>query len=320
MPTVTVQIVNAFVDGDVGGNPAGLVLDAESYDRATRQAIARAVGLSETAFVSPSSVAAVRLEFFTPTRQVAHCGHATIAAFGYLAQHGLITGSHSSKETIDGVRDIILKGELAFMAQSAPRYTPLDPGAGGVERTAVLASLGLETADLLPGYGPMVVSTGANGLMVPLRDAATVRGVEPDVAAVERLSAALDLVEYYVFSPETRVPGRDAGARMFAPLYGIPEEAATGMAAGAATGMAAGAATGMAAGAATGMAAGALACYLHDHLGVRKDTLLIEQGYLMPRPSPSVLIAELDRDGERIGAVRVGGRAIVSGTREVALA
>jgi PhzF family phenazine biosynthesis protein len=312
MPTVTVQIVNAFVDGDVGGNPAGLVLDAESYDRATRQAIARAVGLSETAFVSPSSVAAVRLEFFTPTRQVAHCGHATIAAFGYLAQHGLITGSHSSKETIDGVRDIILKGELAFMAQSAPRYTPLDPGAGGVERTAVLASLGLETADLLPGYGPMVVSTGANGLMVPLRDAATVRGVEPDVAAVERLSAALDLVEYYVFSPETRVPGRDAGARMFAPLYGIPEEAATGMAAGAATGMAAGAAT--------GMAAGALACYLHDHLGVRKDTLLIEQGYLMPRPSPSVLIAELDRDGERIGAVRVGGRAIVSGTREVALA
>ncbi len=296
MPTVTVQIVNAFVDGDVGGNPAGLVLDAESYDRATRQAIARAVGLSETAFVSPSSVAAVRLEFFTPTRQVAHCGHATIAAFGYLAQHGLITGSHSSKETIDGVRDIILKGELAFMAQSAPRYTPLDPGAGGVERTAVLASLGLETADLLPGYGPMVVSTGANGLMVPLRDAATVRGVEPDVAAVERLSAALDLVEYYVFSPETRVPGRDAGARMFAPLYGIPEEAATGM------------------------AAGALACYLHDHLGVRKDTLLIEQGYLMPRPSPSVLIAELDRDGERIGAVRVGGRAIVSGTREVALA
>jgi len=194
------------------------------------------------------------------------------------------------------VRDIILKGELAFMAQSAPRYTPLDPGAGGVERTAVLASLGLETADLLPGYGPMVVSTGANGLMVPLRDAATVRGVEPDVAAVERLSAALDLVEYYVFSPETRVPGRDAGARMFAPLYGIPEEAATGM------------------------AAGALACYLHDHLGVRKDTLLIEQGYLMPRPSPSVLIAELDRDGERIGAVRVGGRAIVCGTREVALA
>jgi len=296
MPTATVQIVNAFVDGDAGGNPAGLVLDAAAYDRATRQAIARAVGLSETAFVSPSSVADVRLEFFTPTRQVAHCGHATLAVFGYLAQRGLIAGPHSSKETIDGVRGIILKGERAFMEQSAPRYTPLDSKAGGADRAAVLASLGLEASDLLPGGEPMVVSTGASGLMVPLRDAATVQSVEPDVAAVARLSAALGLVEYYVFSPETCVPGRDAAARMFAPLYGIPEEAATGM------------------------AAGALACYLHDHLGVRKDTLLIEQGYLMPSPSPSVLIGELDREGERIGGVRVGGRAIVSGRREVALA
>lgn len=295
MQTVTVRIVNAFVDGDGGGNPAGLVLGAEAYDRETKQAIARAVSLSETAFVSPSSVADVRLEFFTPTRQVPHCGHATIAAFGYLAQRGLITGPHSSKETIDGVRDITLKGELAFMAQSAPRYTPLASEAGAVDRAAVLASLGLTTSDLLSGYEPMVVNTGVNGLMVPLRDAATVRGIAPDFPAVERISAALDLVEYYVFSPETQTPGRDAGARMFAPLYGIPEEAATGM------------------------AAGALACYLHDQLGVRKGTLLIEQGYLMPAPSPSILIAELDRDGERIGAVRVGGRAIVSGTREVVI-
>ncbi len=296
MPTVTVRIVSAFVDGDRGGNPAGLVLGAEVYDRETRQAIARAVGLSETAFVSPSPVADVRLEFFTPTRQIPHCGHATIAAFGYLAQRGLITGSHSSQETIDGVRDIFLAGDLVFMAQSAPRYTLLDPEPGGVDRAAVLASLGLAASDLLPGYEPLVVNTAVNALMVPLRDAATVRGVAPDLVAVERISVALDLVEYYVFSPETQVSGRDAGARMFAPLYGIPEEAATGM------------------------AAGSLACYLHDYLGLRKGTLLIEQGCLMPSPSPSVLIAELDRDGERIGAVRVGGRAIVSGTREVTLA
>ena len=220
---------------------------------------------------------------------------ATIAAFGYLAQRGLITGPHSSKETIDGVRDIILTGDLAFMAQSLPRFTPLDAKAGGVDRAAVLASLGLEAEDVLPGYEPLVVNTSVNGLMIPLRDAATVRGVEPDVAAVERISAALDLVEYYVFSPETHVPGRDAGARMFAPLYGIQEEVATGM------------------------ATGALACYLHDQLGVRKETVRIEQGYLMPAPSPSILIAELDREGERINAVRVGGLAIVSGTCEVTL-
>ena len=145
-----------------------------------------------------------------------------------------------------------LEGGLSWTCGS-PRYASLEWAAGGVDRTAVLASLGLAASDLLPGYEPMVVNTGVNGLMVPLRDAATVGGVEPDVAAVERISAALDLVEYYVFSPETQVPGRDAGARMFAPLYGIPEEAATGM------------------------AAGALACYLHDYLGVRKETMLSDR-------------------------------------------
>ena len=43
--------------------------------------IAQKVGLSETAFFSKSTVTDFKLDFFTPTRQIAHCGHATIAAF-----------------------------------------------------------------------------------------------------------------------------------------------------------------------------------------------------------------------------------------------
>ena len=55
---------------------------------------------------------------------------------------------------------------------------------------------------------------------------------------------------------------------MFAPYYGIPEEAATGM------------------------AAGPLAAYPYTYL-CQKTTVLIEQGHLMPSPSPSVLTAQL---------------------------
>ena len=83
------------------------------------------------------------------------------------------------------------------------------------------------------------------------------------------------MIGFYVYSAQTNVSGRDAGARMFAPRYGIPEESATGM------------------------AAGPLACYLYDVLGVRKDTFVIEQGHLMPTPSPSVITVKLDlRAGE----------------------
>jgi PhzF family phenazine biosynthesis protein len=83
---IQVQIVNAFTDNDLGGNPAGVVLDADELNAQQKISIAAKVGLSETAFVSSSNSAAYKLDFFTPTRQIAHCGHATIATFSYLRQ------------------------------------------------------------------------------------------------------------------------------------------------------------------------------------------------------------------------------------------
>ena len=43
---VTIKIVNAFVDGANGGNPAGVVLDADNLSLSQRLAIAKEVGLS----------------------------------------------------------------------------------------------------------------------------------------------------------------------------------------------------------------------------------------------------------------------------------
>ncbi|MBS7691614.1 PhzF family phenazine biosynthesis protein [Pseudomonas lalucatii] len=74
---------------------------------------------------------------------------------------------------------------------------------------------------------------------------------------------------------------------MFAPYYGIAEEAATGM------------------------AAGPLACFLHDLMGVSGERLLIEQGHLMHPPSPSVISVELRLEEGRIVGLLAGGRARV---------
>ncbi|MEK9845978.1 PhzF family phenazine biosynthesis protein, partial [Thalassospira sp.] len=53
--TVPVQIVNAFVKDGTGGNPAGVVLDADRYSDDEKLLIAQKVGLSETAIVSKSA-------------------------------------------------------------------------------------------------------------------------------------------------------------------------------------------------------------------------------------------------------------------------
>lgn len=280
---VDVQIVNAFIDGASGGNPAGVVVDANILSAAQKLMVAKQVGLSETAFVSASDSATIKLEFFTPTRQIAHCGHATIATFALLRQLDVVSEGRLSKETIDGNRDILVDGDLVFMEQRGPKYTHVAPASelGG----RIVASLGLTQEQLRSGVDPCVVNTGNSFLIVALQDERAVAELRPDLDLVESLSDELDLIGYYVFSTTTRVQGRHAGARMFAPRFGIPEEAATGM------------------------AAGPLACFLHDYLGVESREILIEQGWLMKPPSPSVLKVTLELSDGQISRLMAGGAA-----------
>jgi PhzF family phenazine biosynthesis protein len=290
---IEVQIVNAFIDGATGGNPAGVVVDANTLTAAQKLKVAQRVGLSETAFVSVSDSATIKLEFFTPTRQIAHCGHATIATFTLLRQRGLVGEGHLSKETIDGNRDILVDSEMAFMEQLAPSYTHVAVTSALGSR--VLVSLGLTQRHLLSGVDPFVVNTGNAFLLVGLADELSVAKLRPRLHLIEALSDELDLIGYYVFSTMTKMPARHAGARMFAPRFGIPEEPATGM------------------------AAGPLACFLHDHLGVADREVLIEQGWLMQPPAPSVIRVVLDVVDGKISRLMAGGAARAVSSLQVEL-
>lgn len=287
---IQVAIVNAFVDGGRGGNPAGVVLSAERFNTDQKQQIAARMGLSETAFVSPSNKADFKLEFFTPKQQIPHCGHATVASFSYLKQNGLLKKDRTSKETIDGCREILMDGEAAYMEQVAPCYESVSP----LQLEKVLQALGIVESDLLDGVAPQVVNTGNSFLIIGLRDSETMQNLSVNLALVEEISNALGLIGFYVFTLTGIGDGRDAGTRMFAPRYGIAEEAATGM------------------------AAGPLACFLHDVLKIDKHPYLIEQGHWMPAPSPSLINVRLRfNDAGEIAGLHAGGRATVSGSRTV---
>ena len=279
---IEANIINAFVDGNTGGNPAGVVLNSDDLSRSQKLEIASRIGLSETAFVSSSKVADFKLEFFTPTKQIVHCGHATIATFVYLRELGLITKSRSSKETIDGNREIYFDSDLAFMEQLAPSYKKVDHFVDNIS-----SSLRISIGDLIANHNPFIVNTGNSFLIIPLKDENVVLGAHADLDEIQRISEQFDLIGYYIFSQHTMVPGRDATTRMFAPRYGINEESATGM------------------------AAGPLACYLYDKMGINKDSFLIEQGHFMEPPSPSVIKVQLKFENGKISSLVAGGKAKV---------
>ncbi|MGB5974059.1 MAG: PhzF family phenazine biosynthesis isomerase [Nodosilinea sp.] len=76
--------IAAFSDGDVGGNPAGVLVSKAHPSDGEMRRIAAAVGFSETAFAAPTA-AGWRVRYFSPESEVPFCGHATIALGAALA-------------------------------------------------------------------------------------------------------------------------------------------------------------------------------------------------------------------------------------------
>lgn len=287
--TIPAQIVNGFVTGGIGGNPAGVVLDADELSDTDMLSIAAKIGLSETAFVSSSDTEGFKLDFFTPNRRIAHCGHATIATFSYLAELGRISEGETSKETVDGPRKISIKNGAAYMEQLAPKYRmPGDWEKDDVSLADLLRSLGITESDLDRSISPLVVNTGNSFIVVGVKDGKTLSGLKPDFDLISAISEKLDLIGYYVFTTDIKATEKDATTRMFAPRYAIEEESATGM------------------------AAGPLACVLHDHLHINKNTFLIEQGRFMKPASPSLITVELCVENGKVQNLMAGGHGKVS--------
>jgi PhzF family phenazine biosynthesis protein len=119
--------------------------------------------------------------FFTPNRRIAHCGHATIAAFSYLAERGRVSDGETSKETVDGPRKISIKDGAAYMEQIAPKYRmPEDCSKDDLMVAELLQSLGLTETDLNISIGPMLVDTGNSFIVVGVKGGATLRNLRPD--------------------------------------------------------------------------------------------------------------------------------------------
>lgn len=268
------EIVYAFVKNGQGGNPAGVVLQADRLSKEEKQRIAADIGLSETAFISKTEGADFLLEFFTPNRQIPHCGHATIGTFGYMQSKNMLGKNSYRMKTITGENDIFLQGDLIFMEQKAPTYIPVK------DNQAVYTSLGVTASE---ARIPMVVNTGNSFLLLEVNDASVLKTIQYIPALVDAISEEYDLIGFYIYTRNAK--GVDATARMFGPRYSIPEEAATGM------------------------AAGPLACYLYDYKNIKKENFLIEQGSFMASPSPSELIAQLHIKDGKIQSLLVGGKA-----------
>lgn len=223
----TVYHVNAFTADSKAGNPAGVVLDADSLSEKEMLTIAKEVGFSETAFISKSEEATRRLRFFTPTEEVDLCGHATIASWSLMHQRNSVDQGISTQETLAGILKVEVGADgLIFMEQAKVTFFEV------VEPEIVAPILGIKPIDFNSLFKPQVVSTGLKDLIVILNSEEVLNSLVPDFEAMAVFSKDHGITGMHVLYLLDKQPSI-ASARNFAPLVGIDEESATGTSNGA---------------------------------------------------------------------------------------
>ncbi|WP_426514056.1 PhzF family phenazine biosynthesis isomerase [Dactylosporangium sp. McL0621] len=278
--------VDVFAAAPLTGAPLTLVPRADGLTDEQMRGIAREFNQSETTFVLPSGDPGVtrRLRSFTPTgEEVYGAGHNALGAWLWLAESLLDGDSATFHQQIgEAVLPVYAsraaEGHIVVaMEQSPPVF-----GAVAEDRAGLAAALGLAPDDLVPDRPARVVSTGAGHLLVPVRSRAAVDRAVPDAARLVPALRAVGGEGCYVYTFEGTTY-----ARFFNPAMGIPEDPATGTAAGPLAAL-------LVAG---GLAAG--------------PEVVIEQGHAMGRPSRITVTV----DGAR---VLVSGSGVVTATGTLA--
>lgn len=171
------------------------------------QAVAAENNLAETAFLARGG-SDWRLRWFTPTVEVPLCGHATLAS-SWVVTERLDRGCKEvTFHTLSGALIVRRSGDRFMMDFPARTNTP------------VKAPPALEAA--LKARPTEVFHDGFNYVAI-LDSAATVRTLEPDLAAIKALEGVVGVI---VTAPGDR--GYDCVSRYFAPAKGIDEDPVTG--------------------------------------------------------------------------------------------
>lgn len=208
--------IDAFTDRPFAGNPAAVVPLRSWLDDGTLQAIAAENNLSETAFTVPegpedagAAVQRYALRWFTPTLEVALCGHATLAAAWVL----LDSGQTARFQTQSGELVVTREGARLTMDFPAIPPVPVEPPPG--------------LADALGGAAEAWHAVrsvhGARYFLAVFADAAQVAALAPDTGRMGRAFHA----NVIATAPGTTC---DFVSRFFAPASGVPEDPVTGSA------------------------------------------------------------------------------------------
>lgn len=220
--------LDVFTEKRFGGNPLAVFPDARGMSDADMQALASEFNLSETTFVlppvDPANTARVRI--FNRRAEMPFAGHPNVGTGWVLAKQGRAKDGRLRFEEIAGLVEIEVGDTITI---AAPQPLSLGPE---MPVELVAACVGLKTSDVLTkAHRPVCASVGNSFVIAEVTGEALTRAT-PDIgqfreAAKSYTAMGPNRLPLYLYAHD----GARIRTRMFSPLSGTVEDAATGSAA-----------------------------------------------------------------------------------------
>jgi PhzF family phenazine biosynthesis protein len=209
--TQKIFVVDAFTESPFRGNPAAVCILKEPHDDGWRQAVAREMNLSETAFLERRPDGSYTLRWFTPAVEVDLCGHATLASAHVLWESGeLAAGQKAVFHSRSGILSAVKQGEWIEMDFPAEPEKPSDAP------TELLGALGVK---------PLYAGRNRFDYLIEVDHEDIVRGLNPDMTRLKKVD-----MRGVIVTSRSRSADYDFVSRFFAPAVGVDEDPVTGSA------------------------------------------------------------------------------------------
>ncbi|MDO4742395.1 MAG: PhzF family phenazine biosynthesis isomerase, partial [Candidatus Saccharibacteria bacterium] len=246
-------------------------------------AVAKAAAYNECAFLCPSERADLKIRYFAPGREVALCGHATVASVYALMEHrGTLQDTELTVETGIGIIRVgYCHATHEITMQQADAVFHTFDG----DTAALMEAIGLTTDDLDPRYPIVFGSTGDWTTIVPIKTLASFSRMRPNNSRFPAVlgskpHASVHPMTFSAHDPDCMLHGRHFSS----PFSGTVEDAVTGT------------------------ASGVMSAYLLRYAGYSDSVnLKIEQGTEICRTGKVHACATADGDAIH---VRIAGKAV----------
>jgi len=203
--------VDAFTDEPFKGNPAGVMIIDENITSDWMQNVAMEMNLSETAFIIPNNQG-FKIRYFTPTREVPLCGHATIASSHIIYELG-IKSKHETIEFKAEGADLTITKENDWIIMSFPKYP--------INKIDILKgfkkSLGFDPIEMYSSFYDWIIAVAKNE--------SDIYNSVPNFESMKKNGLG-----HLMITAKSDSRRADFVVRCFAPASGINEDPVTGSA------------------------------------------------------------------------------------------